>query len=727
MTVPAIEPVKNHYGNGSNTQFDFDFYIENENQLAVYKTNASNVEIKLTYGVDYSINEIGNKEGSFVTFPLENSEYSLLKEDEVLSLQLDLTIEQETEYDISDKLNLSAIELSFDYVTRILQMLSRRIDRAVKVKEGSDLTADELVNSIYTAQENTKMNADSAKNTAQEAYILLQNVNDSIVEVQNILSLIQEKNDEQSTFISTHNLFSIEEVDKKLSGTELIGFGKQNEQYSYNIYPDAYLELSNDFQTGESQVFSSNELCTYVKSYTGSTSDDFYISYESDLAIGTSIYSDKNLSSLIGEITNVQSVVSNSYLGSNNNFYIPVSDDISEGVEAYSDVTLTTSLGVITDIKNVTGRKYSAINSGEFYTENVELTKGVKLYQDEAHSDEMGTITKIDKAYADKYTMTDLGFVYVKKDSNIVVGTKLYSDILCTDLIGEVTKKGNLAQSSCYSYCTEWQTGNSGFVKHYYYTKNPLDENWQWAYSNPSCTQKYIWNCPSGVNSAFNGQEIMVRNFGNSTLFSPENNVYSTLSLYGKNTLLLSTSALTDNNFICIDNSDVQIEYSKIGTDSIDVISLNTEQDESFELIEIYEKSFIKIGDADYQSYIFDTLVQNNLIAIDNGELESVVDNGVVSTEGITFEYVLAEDGHKIVDAKYKNSIESYIENYNKSPYYLIDTKNKTFTLPIKDPDKNIYFCLGNTKIKSASIDLMNIMYNKLNKIDNTLSEILGE
>ena len=727
MTVPAIEPVKNHYGNGSNTQFDFDFYIENENQLAVYKTNASNVEIKLVNGVDYSINEVGNNEGSFIIFPLQTSSHKVLQDVEVLSIQLDLPIKQETEYDVSDKLNLSAVEFSFDYVTRILQMLSRRIDRAVKVKEGSDLTADELINSIYSAQENTKMNADSAKNTAQEAYILLSNTNDTIIEIQNILARIQEENDGQSTFISTHNLFAVEEVDKKLSGNELIGYGEQNHEYSYSQYPDAYLELSNDFQTGENQIFSSNELSTSVKNYTGSTSGNFYMSYDSDLAIDTNVYSDIGLNTLIGKITNVQSVVSSSYIGSNNNFYIPASDDISEGVEAFSDSALTNSLGVVNDLKKAVGRKYSALNSGTFYSQNVELIKGLRIYQDEALTKDRGTITKIDKAYADKYTMTDIGFVFVPQNSVIEVGSKLYSDILCTDVVGEVTKKGSIAESSCYSYCTEWQTGYSGFVKHYYYTKRPLDDTYQWAYSNPSCTKKYVWNCPSGTNSAFDGKEIMVKTTGSATLFSPDEYVYNPLTLYGRNTKLLSTSALTSNNYICIDNSDVQIEYSKLGTESIDVISINTEPNETYELVEIYEKSFIKIGDTDYQSYIFDALIQDKLIAIDNGELQSVIDNGIVSTEGISFEYVLAEDGHKIVDIKYKNAVQSYIASKGKSPFYIIDTNNKKFILPVKDSDKFIYFCLGNTRIKSASIDLLNIIYDKLNKIDISLAEILGE
>ena len=67
------------------------------------------------------------------------------------------------------------------------------------------------------------------------------------------------------------------------------------------------------------------------------------------------------------------------------------------------------------------------------------------------------------------------------------------------------------------------------------------------------------------------------------------------------------------------------------------------------------------------------------------------------------------------------------IASKGKSPFYIIDTNNKKFILPVKDSDKFIYFCLGNTRIKSASIDLLNIIYDKLNKIDISLAEILGE
>lgn len=169
MTVSKNNPVNNYAGDNSVTKFDFDFLIEDEKELLVQHTNSSGVQATLVLDKDYSINEVGNKNGSYIIFPLENSEYPVLADDEIISLSLELDIEQDKEYANSSKLNLSTLEWSLDYIIRILQTMSRKIARSVKVQEGSSQTADELVEALQQAQINASTAAASAAASATNA------------------------------------------------------------------------------------------------------------------------------------------------------------------------------------------------------------------------------------------------------------------------------------------------------------------------------------------------------------------------------------------------------------------------------------------------------------------------------------------------------------------------------------------------------------------------------
>ena len=148
--IPETNPYNNWSGNGSSITFDFDFYIEDATQLAVYRTGTNGIQTKLTYGTDYSINEFKNKNGSYITFPIAGSSYNVLATGEVISLCLTLPISQENPFGNSSYLNLETLEYSLDYLTRICQIIERELERAVKVQEGSNIDADELVANINT-------------------------------------------------------------------------------------------------------------------------------------------------------------------------------------------------------------------------------------------------------------------------------------------------------------------------------------------------------------------------------------------------------------------------------------------------------------------------------------------------------------------------------------------------------------------------------------------------
>ena len=186
--IPEINPYNNWSGNGSTTTFDFDFYIEDETQLAVYHTDSDGVQTTLTLDTDYSINEVGNENGSYITFPLSSSSYDVLGEDEIISLCLTLPISQENEFGKSSYLNLETLEYSLDYLTRICQIMNRELERSVKTQEGAEESAEELMESLQEAQVNAANSASAAAASAEEAASSLTSASESAASASEVLS-----------------------------------------------------------------------------------------------------------------------------------------------------------------------------------------------------------------------------------------------------------------------------------------------------------------------------------------------------------------------------------------------------------------------------------------------------------------------------------------------------------------------------------------------------------
>lgn len=143
-----VLPVNTYSGNNSYTKFDFNFYIENEDQLKVSLVNSDETRETLVLNVDYTIDEVKNKNGSFITYPIAGSSHHVLQEDEKIVIELTLQFVQETQYNNSSLLNLESLEYSFDYVTRLIQILQRRIDLCLKVEEGSEVIPKEYLDQI---------------------------------------------------------------------------------------------------------------------------------------------------------------------------------------------------------------------------------------------------------------------------------------------------------------------------------------------------------------------------------------------------------------------------------------------------------------------------------------------------------------------------------------------------------------------------------------------------
>lgn len=219
-----ILPVNNYSGNNSTTEFEFNFYIDNEEQIAVYHFDKNGIETLLKNGIDYSVNEIKNKNGSYITFPLNSSNYSILDNNEKISIELTLPISQETQFNNSSLLNLETLEYCFDYLTRLIQIISRKVARCVKVSECSTTTPDDLINEIN----------DIAK-TASDA---LSDIEEKNKEIEKYASQIDEINENISQNQEKFN--KIDELEISKTDTNLSNLTTDAQKLISNLIMPSY-------------------------------------------------------------------------------------------------------------------------------------------------------------------------------------------------------------------------------------------------------------------------------------------------------------------------------------------------------------------------------------------------------------------------------------------------------------------------------------------------------
>ncbi len=187
-----ILPVNNYIGNNSTKTFDFDFYIEDYDQLSVNFFDENGTKETLKLNLDYAINEIKNRNGSYITFPIEGSKYEILKEGQKLSIELVLPIAQEIQYNNSSLLNLETLEYSLDYLTRLIQILARKTSLCLKAEENSDISLDDIVRNIYA-------NAADSKKNLDKIIEIQTNIQDSKEQIKAIEQNIVSKNEKFET------------------------------------------------------------------------------------------------------------------------------------------------------------------------------------------------------------------------------------------------------------------------------------------------------------------------------------------------------------------------------------------------------------------------------------------------------------------------------------------------------------------------------------------------
>ena len=571
-----------------------------------------------------------------------------------------------------------------------------------EVKDNNNWLISEM--QTYIDLKNTIENAlntiDESFRAAQTAANLLSQTETLVNNISNSYNEMQEQIEAGLPCSVSYNLFDLRFTDKELTASESIGFKAQGSSVNQSEYPDAYTEILNEYETGTNQVFTSSDELVYYKSYTGSTTGNFYIPYTATLAEGVDVYSDTTCSTVLGEVTEYGNIEADSYsLDTTDTFYIAKDSTIETNKTVYSDNLLSTTKGIITGVKNVQVQKYTGSKSGSFYTSyDLNLRVGRVVYEDVALENELGTITQYGEINSDKYYVSGLentDCFYVPDGTLISNGITVYSDPACTASMGTITTKGTVTTQGVnrYSYSSAifiigggMYTVAAGSI----YTKGSVQVG-SAIYETSSCTS------PNGTVGTWNGSQMQINNFylaGRGT---------GTLLLSGVQ--LASSSTASSYNYITIGNSATKLQYYKQADTTGTVIVIDEGTTETFTEDDIIAGTFLKLDTGNYKSYTKTGTVSNMSISIDNENLETVTDNGFGTAQGVVFEYVLASNGHKIVNSKYQNTIESMLEDSGQSEYYLIDTSTKKFTLPTLNETKYIYFCVGNTVLKEAGIN----------------------
>ncbi|MBE7713701.1 MAG: hypothetical protein E7Z87_08150 [Cyanobacteria bacterium SIG26] len=285
--IPDQVPVNNYYGNNLATSFDFNYYIENEDQLLVTHTDLQGIVTYPQYGIDYTITEFGVMGGSSIVFPIEDSKYSVLAWDqetdkkEILSLALNLPFSQEAEYEESGKLNKKNLEISLDYLTRLCQIMRRYLERCVKVQEGDSATPEELMETLNETQINAKNYANQAKQSATNAqecaeFTELKSlyIDGKVAEFENLHEEFSELRDDSIADIA--NL-----VDNSLNTINSTGKGYDNLTYRHttNCLLEAPQRIKYDLTDGTLTVKAGSVVIVPygTEDLTAITEDDVYV------------------------------------------------------------------------------------------------------------------------------------------------------------------------------------------------------------------------------------------------------------------------------------------------------------------------------------------------------------------------------------------------------------------------------------------------------------------
>ena len=139
MTVSTVTSRKIHSGDGSTTEFAFDFYISAEADLLVKETTVNGVESTKVLTTDYTINAGPWPTGGTVTF------VAAPPNGYTVTFERDVNPTQATDYTENDDFPAETHEAALDKLTTLVQQLENLTSRCLQFKS-ADQTDPEIPN-----------------------------------------------------------------------------------------------------------------------------------------------------------------------------------------------------------------------------------------------------------------------------------------------------------------------------------------------------------------------------------------------------------------------------------------------------------------------------------------------------------------------------------------------------------------------------------------------------
>lgn len=132
MTVETTNITSGPYtGNGLSDEYDYDFRVDNKNQLIVYETDDDGVQTTLTVDTDYTVGGIGVDEGGTITRVAGN-----LPAGYKWYIRSNYQATQETDFASQGGFFPRIHARAFDKLTFLVQQLTDRISRSFRFSDG---------------------------------------------------------------------------------------------------------------------------------------------------------------------------------------------------------------------------------------------------------------------------------------------------------------------------------------------------------------------------------------------------------------------------------------------------------------------------------------------------------------------------------------------------------------------------------------------------------------
>jgi hypothetical protein len=138
MTVSSLKTVISADGDGSTTEFPYDFKIFADGDLTVILRSAAGTETVQTLTTDYSVTNAGNASGGnvvFVTAPASGV---------TVLIRRDMDLTQSTDYTPNDPFPATSHEDALDRLTFIAQQQQEELDRSIKLSRTNTMTSTEF-------------------------------------------------------------------------------------------------------------------------------------------------------------------------------------------------------------------------------------------------------------------------------------------------------------------------------------------------------------------------------------------------------------------------------------------------------------------------------------------------------------------------------------------------------------------------------------------------------